>query len=193
MRKLFKFVCFMMLCAGLMVQGVCAEGNDAYKVGVDDVLEISIIQPETYMTSVTVAPDGRISFPYVGTVYVKGRTLDEIKDSLESALSDGYMEYPVLTVFLKESLSRKFFVYGEVIKPGTYRLHESTTVLKAITIAGGFTRFGSSSKVKILREKEDGPGYENFLVNIKDVMNGDDSKDIILQPNDIVVVSEGVF
>jgi len=164
-----------------------------YTVGIDDVLEISVLQPEKLITAVTVAPDGSIAFPYIGNVQVKGMTLNQIQDEIQAKLADGYMKYPVVLVSLRESRSRKFFVYGEVIRPGTYPIEENATVLKAISMAGGFTRFGSSSRVKVLRPKKNKPGYETIKVNIKAVMNGSSEADITLQPEDIVVVSEGVF
>jgi polysaccharide export outer membrane protein len=86
----------------------------------------------------------------------------------------------------------KFFVYGEVTHPGVYYMEDNITVLKAIAIAGGLSKFGSSGKVKILRPRLDG-GYETFRVNVKDVMEGNAESDIMLQPGDTVVVMEGLF
>ena len=164
-----------------------------YTVGIDDVLEINILQPEKLISTVAVAPDGSISFPYIGNVYVKGMTLSGIQEEIQAKLADGYMKYPAVSVSLQASRSRKFFVYGEVIRPGTYPIEEKASVLKAISMAGGFTRFGSSSRVKVLRQKKDQAGYETIKVNINAVMDGNSEADIILQPEDIVVVSEGVF
>lgn len=170
-----------------------AEENTGYKVGIDDILDINILQPEEIATTATVAPDGCISFPYIGNVAVKGMTLGQIQEEIQIRLADGYMKYPVVSVSLRDSRSRKFFVYGEVARPGTYPIEEDATVLKAISMAGGFTKFGSSSRVKILRRKQDEPGYETIKIKIKKVMNGHSESDIVLKPEDIVVVSEGVF
>jgi len=167
--------------------------QSSYTVGIDDILEISILQPEKMLTTVSVAPDGTISFPYIGNIHVKGMTLEGVRDAIQTKLADGYMKYPVASVSLRECRSRKFFVYGEVTKPGTYAIEENVTVLKAISMAGGFTKFGSSSQVKVLRRKTDGPGYEMIKVNIRAVMNGNSKSDIVLKPEDIVTVSEGVF
>ena len=164
-----------------------------YTIGVDDLLEINILQPDKLSATVTVAPDGSITFPYIGTVYVKGMTLAQIEQQIQSKLADGYMKYPVVSVALKESRSRKFFVYGEVIKPGAYPLEENTTVLRAISIAGGFTKFGSSSRVKVLRQRKDPPGYETIKVDIKTVMEGNSDQDLVIQPGDVVVISEGIL
>ena len=173
--------------------GTNGTAGEIYTVGVDDVIEIAVLRPEALNSIVTVAPDGTVTFPYIGMVKGKGEALHEIQATIKERLSDGYMKYPVVTVTLTRSLSRKFFVYGEVIRPGNYPMDENTTVLRAITIAGGFTKFGSTSKVKILRQRKEGPGYEPIKVNIKGVMKGDVEADIELQPGDMVVVSEGVF
>ncbi|MCK5083942.1 MAG: SLBB domain-containing protein, partial [Candidatus Omnitrophica bacterium] len=117
----------------------------------------------------------------------------EIKTKVQDALADGYMKYPVVVVSLQESRSRRFFVYGEVMKPGTYAIAENTSVLRAISMAGGFSKFGSSSRVKVLRAKEEGAGYETMKIDIKKVMNGSSDDDILLKAGDMVVVSEGVF
>jgi polysaccharide export outer membrane protein len=169
------------------------EVKNEYTVGPDDILNITVSRPEIIQNIVTVAPDGSISFPYVGVLDVDGKTLPEIQEMIRSGLEDGFMKYPVVTVSLQQSLSRKFFVYGEVIKPGNYLLDERTTVLKAISIAGGFTKFGSSSKVKVLRQKPNEAGYTTVKVDIKAVMDGASGEDLLLSPGDIVVVSEGIF
>jgi len=178
------------LVAGLSSLALAA---DEYTIGIEDLLEISILQPDEFKTQVTVTPDGSISFPYIGTVHVQGLTLAVVQHKIQSELADGYMNYPVVLVQLLESRSRKFFIYGEVIKPGSYPIEENTTVLRAISMAGGFTKFGSSSRVKILKQRKDGPGYESIKVNIKKVMNGDQQADILLETGDIMVISEGVF
>jgi len=169
------------------------DKNVGYVIGSGDMLNITVLQPEQLALPVTVAPDGSISFPYIGNVSVKGRSLAAVQEEIQTRLADGYMKYPVVSVALTESRSKKFFVYGEVIKPGTYFIDENITVLKAISIAGGFTKFGSASRVKILRAKKDAPGYDSMSINIKDVMDGNSSADVVIQPDDIIVVSEGVF
>jgi len=170
-----------------------AEDNAlTYMVGVDDVLDISVLQPEKIVTTVSVSPDGSITFPYIGTVKAAGLSLATIQENIQSGLAHGYMKYPVVSVTLRESRSRKFFVYGEVVRPGTYALDANTTVLRGITIAGGFNKFGSVN-AKILRPKKGKPGYDTIKVNVKAIMNGDAGKDIVIEPGDIIVVSEGMF
>ncbi|MDD5173556.1 MAG: polysaccharide export protein [Candidatus Omnitrophica bacterium] len=169
------------------------ESQGEYRVGVGDILEISVLQPEPIMNLSPVASDGTITFPYIGSVSVKGMLLGDVQNDIQARLADGYMKYPVVSVTLKESRSRKFFVYGEVMRPGTFPLEDNTTVLKAISIAGGMTKFGSASRVKILRPYKDKPGYESIKVNMGAAMKGSADSDVVIQPEDIVVVTEGLF
>ncbi len=164
-----------------------------YTIGIDDVLDIAILRPEQLAISSAVSSDGSINYPYIGKVEVKGLTLTEIQQQIQSRLAEGFMQYPVVSVTLRESRSRKFFVYGEVMRPGGYMIEANVTVLKAISMAGGFTKFGSSSRVKVLRLRKDKPGYEAIKINIKAVMNGKADADIVLRAGDTLVVSEGVF
>ena len=114
---------------------------EEYTVGVGDILEVSILQPDNISNNVTVTPGGEISVPFLGTILVKGKTITEIQRTIQYRLAQGYLKYPVVTVSLIESRSRNYTISGEVTTPGTYQLQENTTVLKAISIAGGFTRF----------------------------------------------------
>lgn len=164
-----------------------------YTVGVGDLLQINIIKPDQSTTDVRVTPDGTISVPYLGSVKVKGKTITEIQNMIQYRLANGYLKYPIILVSLVQSNSRKFTISGEVNTPGSYPLEENTTVLKAISVAGGFTRFGSSSKVKVLRPRKDRPGYISIKVDIQAIMDGDARADVVLEAGDIVVISEGLF
>src|SRR3989338_2577249 len=77
--------------------------NEAYTIGVDDILEISVLQPDELLRIVNVAPDGTITFPYIGTIKVKDLTITQIQKEVQDALADGYMKYPVVVVSLQES------------------------------------------------------------------------------------------
>ncbi|MEI6437325.1 MAG: polysaccharide biosynthesis/export family protein [Candidatus Omnitrophota bacterium] len=164
-----------------------------YTIGVEDILRIEVLKPETINNQVNVSPDGSVSFPYIGSVMVKGRTVDQVQEEIQTRLGNGYMKYPLVSVTLIDSRSRKFFVYGEVLKPGAYAIEENMSVLRAISMAGGFTRFGSSSRVKVLRPRKSGPSYEPIKIKITAVMDGDCSEDLMIKSGDVVVVSEGVF
>ncbi|MBN2040399.1 MAG: polysaccharide export protein [Spirochaetes bacterium] len=166
---------------------------EEYKVGIGDILEVRILKPDPSNDRVTVSPSGDISVAYLGSVKVKNKTITEIQRIVQTRLANGYLKYPVVTVSLVESRSRNFTITGEINNPGSYSLTENTTVLKAISVAGGFTRFGSKSKVRILRPRGDRPGYTKIEVDVSKVMDGDARADIVIEPGDIIVISESFF
>jgi len=75
-----------------------------------------------------------------------------------------------------------FYVTGEVKRPDAYKYEEGTTVIKAITMAGGFTEKASTSKVKIIRKVN---GKEKVLKKVK--------MDEPVLPDDVIVVPESFF
>ena len=75
-----------------------------------------------------------------------------------------------------------FYVTGEVKKPDAYRYEEGTTVLKAITMAGGLTDKASTSKIRIIRKAN---GKEKVIERV--------SMDEPVLPDDIIVVPESFF
>lgn len=169
-----------------------AVPSGEYRVGVDDVLDINVLRPEPFNNMLTVSPDGAVAFPYVGNVDVKGLTLIEVQKRIEEGLSE-YMRYPVVSVSLRESRSRTFYVYGEVARPGAFPLQQGMTALRAVSLAGGFTKYGSASRVKVLRQRKDGQGSVTVPVDLKRAMAGDASQDLRIENGDVVTVEEGVF
>ncbi|MGQ3686310.1 MAG: SLBB domain-containing protein [Candidatus Loosdrechtia sp.] len=89
--------------------------------------------------------------------------------------------------------NKEFFVYGEVARPGKFALEDNMTVLRAISFAGGFTKYGSPSRVRILRTVPNKTEYENIVVDMRSAMRGDIGKDVRLESGDIVIVSEGIL
>ena len=82
-------------------------------------------------------------------------------------------------------------VDGEVNRPGRYAIESDLTVTGAISLAGGFTRFGSGD-VKVRRTDPQTGKVTIIEVDIKAVRNGK-KPDVPLLPNDVVSVSRRVF
>lgn len=78
--------------------------------------------------------------------------------------------------------ARVFYVNGEVKKPDAYKYTEGTTVIQAITLAGGFTDKSSKGRVKIIRKVD---GKEEVLEKVK--------MDQTVLPDDLIVVPESFF
>ena len=87
--------------------------------------------------------------------------------------------------------TRFFFISGEVKRPGSYPVTGGLTVLKAVSIAGGLTKFGAKGKVEILRKSRKS-GSQRIKVNLGDIENGK-KPDVPLEPEDIIKVGRRVF
>ncbi|NOZ68350.1 MAG: hypothetical protein GXP46_03710 [Deferribacteres bacterium] len=122
------------------------------------------------------------------------------RDLVEAKLNEGAIESREVedTVLEPDDIlivegNEKFYIYGEVNKRGEFDLKKDMTVFRAITIAGGFTKWGSESRVSILRANREGSGFERIKVDIGKVIKGDATADISLQPGDTIIVSTGIF
>jgi polysaccharide export outer membrane protein len=105
------------------------------------------------------------------------------KDALALHLSHGDM--------VTATSTQSFFVSGEVKNPGSYPLSPGLTVLKAVSVAGGLSKFGSKGKVEILRKKAGGEA-KLIRVDLDDIENGK-TPDVPLEPEDIIKVGKRVF
>lgn len=193
--KIRRIVYLIALCGFVAASPLHAEEAAAsadYLVGVDDIILIMVIQPDKLESELTVSPDGAITFPYIGKVLVKGLTLMQIQENIQTRLAE-YMKYPVVTVSLRESRSRMFFVYGEVRLPGAYPIQQNMSVLRAVSMAGGFTPVAATNDVKILRSKADNTSNETLSADVSGVMQGKTENDLKIQAGDVITVSKRFF
>lgn len=158
-----------------------------YVIGVDDVLAINVWKETEISRTVQVRPDGKISLPLVGEIQAAGQQplqlQQQIADKLKSYISD-----PEVTVIVQEVHSKKFNVIGEVQRPGTYALSNSSTVLDAIALAGGFKDFAKQTKIYVLRIQPNG-SRTRIPFNYKKVVKGKALKENVpLQNGDTIVI-----
>ena len=163
------------------------DAQYTYIIGPGDILEITTWkEPDFSREQVLVRLDGMISFPLLDDIKAAGRTLMDVKTGIESKLKD-YIEAPIVTVNLRLSNSKKFYILGEVMRTGEYPMVKKLTVLQAFALAGGFTEWASKKEIIVLRNED---GKEKIhRVNYKDIVKGDDlSQNIHIQPDDTIIV-----
>ncbi len=134
------------------------------------------------LSSFKVYPDGTIDFPYLpDPILVKGKTTLEVKLLLEDKLQIITKECAV-----QVTLSNRFFsVIGEA-GVGRYDIvKEKTTIFQALAQSGDIHPYGDRSKVKIIRQTEDGTTIKTFDVKTQDIIN---SEFYYIQPNDVIYV-----
>ena len=169
-------------------------GKLEYKLQPTDVITINVHGQPDLTTKTRLTADGYITFPLLGKVSASGLTVPELEQKLKELLEKDYLVNAQVLVFIEEYNARQVSVIGEVNTPGKYELpgEKDMTLMQAIAMAGGFTKFADLTKTKIMR-MEDGK-KKTIVINAKDITErGDKDKDIILQAEDIVVVPESFF
>jgi polysaccharide export outer membrane protein len=161
--------------------------DDSFVIGNDDVLAINVWKEPDISRSIPVRSDGKISLPLVGEVQAAGRTPLKLEQDIAGKLTN-YISQPEVTVMVQQVNSQKFNVLGQVVRPGSYAIANSPTVLDAIALAGGFRDFAKQKSIYVLRQNPDG-GEVRIPFNYKDVVKGKNtSQNIKLQPRDTIIV-----
>lgn len=177
MRTLFATVSLLWLLLAV-VPLLAAE----YVIGAADVLFISVLGNKDLDTVSSVTPGGKISFPLVGDVQAAGLTAEELADRLMRALSEK-IKSPVVSVSLREINSYRVYVLGGVARPGVLSSKSEITLLQALALAGGVTPGADLTLGYVAR------GNRRLDADFRTlVMQGDLSQNIILKPEDVVVV-----
>ena len=158
-----------------------------YIIGAGDILEITTWKEEDFSReTVPVRLDGMITFPLIDDVRAEGRTTMQVKAAIEEKLRD-YVSDPNVTVHLQASLSKRFYVLGEVVNTGEYPLIKNYTVLQAFALAGGFTEWASKKEILLLRKVD---GEDKILrINYKQLIKGKDfDQNVRIEPDDTIIV-----
>jgi polysaccharide export outer membrane protein len=155
-----------------------------YRLVTGDKLRIEVYKDPQLSQSLQIRPDGKITLPLVGDVPASGKTSAELRDTLTTSLKE-YMNNPVVTVIVVETMPQFIHVMGEVNTPGPQPVSGELDILKALSAAGGFTAFGNKKSILIMRK---GPkGEERLTFNYNDALKGK-AKVLALRPGDVVIV-----
>src|SRR6266481_3851307 len=157
-----------------------------YIVGESDVLRVNVWKEPEVSQTVVVRTDGSISLPLINEVRVSGMTPIQIQIMVAEKLKN-FLNNPQVTVTVTDIRSKRAFITGEVVRPGTYALNAQTTILQLIAQAGGFTPFAKKDGIVVLRT-EDGK-QSRLKFKYKEVVQGKKTEqNIALHPGDTVVV-----
>lgn len=175
-------------------EAAAKTGTLEYRLQPEDALNIRVFEEPDLETKVRVSGSGEIDFPLLGRVRVAGLSVMEVQDKLEKLLGEDYLVNPQIEVFIMSYHARNVFVTGAVAKPGQYplALGKSTTVMEAVTMAGGFTKEAAVNGTRIIRI-ENGKEKTIYVKANEIIKKGDKTKDVEVAPNDVVFVPESFF
>lgn len=165
---------------------VTTPGNTAYKVGPEDVLDISVFKVPELSKSVQVADGGTINLPLVGEIAAAGKTAREIELDLTKKLGDKYLKSPQVTVFVKEYNSQRVTVEGAVKKPGVYPIRGKNSLLQMLANAGGLEETAENGNIVVVRQVNGKRYAGRFDVDAIRKGTADDPQ---VQQGDVVIVN----
>ena len=166
-----------------------AEG---YSIGASDVIEVFVYDHPELSKSLSVSPDGYISFPLIGRIEVNGLSVTALQTLLENKLGEDYLVNPQVSLIIKEYRSQKVYVLGEVSKPGLYEISGPTTLLEAISRAGGLSEL-AGKRVLVTHPGQEGAATdrkkEPIMIDLTRLLEaGDTSLNLLLDGGDVVHV-----
>lgn len=183
MTRILVFFFVATLVAALPEFGHAQERDDLlsrYRLESGDVISISVVgEDDLKREKVRLSDAGTIQFPVVGEMRIKGMTIGEVEQAITSSLKGRYLVNPKVVVNIDDY--RPFFINGEVFKPGGYPYVPGLTVLKAVTLAGGFKERASKSKIFVVRDGDANRTRQKVEM------------DTAIYPGDILTIEESFF
>ena len=162
-------------------------GTSEYRVGAQDLLEISVFQVNDLNRTVRVNSNGQVSLPLIGVVQAGGNTVQELEALIAAKLTEGYLQSPQVSVFVKEFTSQRITLEGAIKNSGIFPVTGKMTLLQAIALGGGVTDLANLQGVVVFRTVD---GTKMAAVfDLKQIRAGD-TVDPQVYGDDIVVVDQ---
>mgnify|MGYP005857159243 CR=1 FL=1 len=206
MTKFFLRFCAALILLSSMMLGAAQAQDDGYRLRPGDVLQIEVLEDPSLSRSTLVLPNGSITVPQAGTLRAGGRTPDEIRAALTTALAPSFAAPP--TVFVSVSSVRPpeqpvarggavvpqgmdVYVMGEIGAPGLKKVNFDTNLLQFLAQAGPLSKFAADKRIELHRKGPDGQS-RIYLFDLKRVGGGAGRISGLTQmaPGDVVLVPQ---
>lgn len=165
-----------------IVSATSVAAQTEFDLGPGDRLRIEVLEDPSLNREVLVLPDGSFSFPLVGAVSAGGRTTVEVESALESALAPNFATSPTVAVSVAALGQRvtggggprtiDIFLMGEWANGGgRLEVERGTTILQALALSGGFSKFAATKRIQLRRTDSSGE-QKVYTINYKDIERG---------------------
>ena len=123
--------------------------RETYRIGPGDLVELNVFDVEELNREIRVRPSGVVALPLVGKLEVAGLTEDGLQELISKKL-EKFLQFPQVSIFIKEYAAHRVSVIGEVANPGTYSLKTTDfSLVEAISQAGGRTELAGGTVMLI--------------------------------------------
>lgn len=170
-----------------------------------DEIRVSVFRHRDLDRTIVIPADGKVMFPYCSQVHLGGKTPKQASEVIAAGLSGQFVD-PQVMVDITRGISvdivsdpqvslevtgfggQKFYVLGEVVRPGVFRIDGGTTLVEALSLAGGATLDGKQQTVLVMRNG--GQAKPQLLVfNMESFYkSGDPEQNPVLRRGDLVYV-----
>lgn len=129
------------------VHAALSPGQGDYRIGAGDKVEFQSFNDEKISREeLTVRFDGYISLPLIPDVAVGNLTRSEAEERIREEYRSIFRD-PQIALIVREATSKTYTIVGDIEKPGVFPFSQSTSLIEAISMAGGLRRRSSSSSV----------------------------------------------
>jgi polysaccharide export outer membrane protein len=165
-----------------------------YQLTDNDAIAVEVFGEEDLKTTARLNSEGNVSLPLVGAVHLGGLTVTQATARVTELYARDYLVSPKVNVTLLGYARRRFTVLGQVNRPGSFEMPETSPggidILEAVALAGGYTRIAAPERVVVRRHSDN--GEQLIRVNAKRVERGQAANFRVL-PDDSITVGESIF
>jgi polysaccharide export outer membrane protein len=181
-----------------------AWAQEGYRIAPGDVLRIEVLEDSSLNREVLVLPDGSFNFPFAGTVQAGGQTVGQVTSAVTQGIASNFAAPPNVFVNVRQVQPRaatatgpaaprtvEIYFLGEVRNAGPVAIPPGTTLLQALSRAGGFTEFAALRRIQ-LRRTDPVTGEQHVSeIDYRAISRGARlSQDITLAAGDVILVPE---
>lgn len=187
MVRRLRWAAISLLLAAFIGRSSAQTPTADYKLRAGDVINIDVWGfKDISVSAVPVRPDGKISYPTIGDIYVVDMTPTALSRIITLGITK-YIKEPKVSVTLLSSAAERFFVTGAVAKPGGFPLTVNTGVREAVAASGDLAPDADVQDATVLRNGQTIP------VDLAGAMAGNPAKNIMLQAGDTLSIPQALI
>jgi protein involved in polysaccharide export with SLBB domain len=175
--------------------GGSVSAPPGYILTPNDHVAVEVFGEDDLRTNGRLNPEGNLSVPLLGSIHLAGLTLTQAASKLTDLYARDYLVNPKVNVMLLGYAKRRFSILGQVNRPGSYEMPDSSPggidLLEAIAMAGGYTRIAAPERITVRRQTA-GARDQIFKVNAKRFTKGSGGG-FHVEPGDTITVGESIF